>query len=495
VTMESLVLGVSVMDTSLPAGRLDKSSEPHSPPLLWLGVRSAATPGFTTGRRRARAPAAWLGCLVLVAQLLVACNPASDTVQAFIQPLREQVNAVIDKAAQSGDQLLLTAAGQVDLALSNAVSALGDQLDRSIDKVDDASRANLDHLATLVADLQSGSQALVQSTIDGAQQILNTLPFTNKNPQVRAWTPHVTAAGGAGPVELTVLGNFVHATQHEAAVSLRSASAAYKPAALITSQMVFQVPAAEFLTDNGASRAVQFSLDLPVERGTIVKKTRPGQFGLLVTVVPARPVQELSVSTVVPTSRTVVQSQVVPSGASTAGGGWRVQSWSSCAPQDDQHTVAATKDWMIVPSSVQVVYIDRGFAPRGRATVTTTQPTGFQVVGHTDPNCFLGISDHSGDIEYFVTYSETRTLTEQEARTMDLMSAPYSPLGWGDSVTVPVTRHTWTVRARLWNGRTLETASEIAASAGSGNGYLSVKDDGESITVSVVPTNWLVATL
>lgn len=423
--------------------------------------------------------------LLLTVGLTGCDGTPKDALGNLLSGMREQVDAAITNASNQGQILLITAGGQVDLALSNAESAFAEDLNTSIHNVDAATQANMDRLQVLVNDLSSKSQTVIASAIDGSQQLVNSLPFTNKNPQVRIYSPEFLGRRGSN-VQIRVSGNFFYASEKNKAVTLAVGGQTFNPDLNTTTTVGFSVPASSFAQASDSPTPITLTLTAPYEKGLVFKKIVPGTFHLLVTSLPANPVKSLTLTNTKTVHGTETTSTVAPPEYATSGTGWRVESWSSCKDQSDSHTIAADPGgWRIVTSSIGVNYIARGYAPRGRAEVTTASPTGFNVQGHTESNCacvpITGpcISNNSGDIQYYVSYKEERDTTTTSNETVDL-KATHPGFSWGDTLSEPVTPHAWTVKAVLWDGRTLETSA-----SNNSNPYIQVADKTDHVEVSL----------
>jgi hypothetical protein len=438
-------------------------------------------------RRRHRTTALIIG-LLLVCAGLTACSPGK-ALGELLSGMREQVDTAITNASNQGQILAVTASGQLDLAITNAESAFAEDLKKGINDLDAATQATINRLQVLVDDLASTEQAILNSAIDGSQQLINSLPFTNKNPQVRIYSPEYLGRRGS-KVLIRVSGNFVYAMEQKKAVTLAVGDQTFSTAAgeNITTSVAFSVPASAFPQATDSPEPITLTLTAPYEKGSLFKKIVPGTFHLLVTSLPANPIKSLTLTTPTTVTNTETASKVAPAEYATSGAGWRVESWSSCKPQDDNHAIAPDPGgWRIKTSSVKINYIHRGYEARGRAEVTTSQETGFIVHGHTDANCFrvpplIGpvISQDSGDIHYYVTYNEERKTTTTSVDRVDLKAAnPW--FSWGDMLSPPVTPHVWTLKAVLWDGVTLETSASNTS-----NPYIHVKDTTNHIDIELI---------
>lgn len=425
--------------------------------------------------------------MAMAMSLTSACGPKGNTVDQVLNPLggvlgglQDTVNGIIDEAGAQGQALTVTAAGQVLLAVNNAQSAFATDLNVSLDKVDDAVRRNVGQLQAMVTQLQSGTAELLDAATNDAQQLINTLPFANKNPQVRAFSPRFVTAAANQPVAVSVKGNFVWAAEKKMDVTLVVGGATYKAAENITSSLQFLVPASAFASLPDRAQRVSMELHTPYESGVIFKSRPVGVFRLLTTVLPAAPVKKVTVTNDAPVQGTEYRTVTAPAD----GSGWNLRSWDGCVDKSDTHVISADAGWTIDVPSVTVQYgMQTPDALAAKAMVRTVSPTGFVVSGYTVAHCFLGISNGSGSLNYSVTYTESRTVhsTQTTVRTLD-------PIGWGGEQVVPVTRGKWRVRAELWDGTVVESAG-----ASRSNPYLSIDDQGDYAKVTMISPSQIVS--
>src|SRR5689334_7765470 len=192
--------------------------------------------------------------------------PAINPIGAILGSLQDTVNGIIDEAGRQGQILTVTAGSQVELAINNAESAFATDLNTSIDKVDDATRRNIEQLQAMVKQVQSGSTELLNAATNDAQQLINSLPFSNKNPQVRAFSPRFVAAAKNEPVPVSVQGNFFWASEKKLDVTLQVGGVTYKSAENLTSDVQFLVPASVFTSSPDKAQRVSMELHAPYEK-------------------------------------------------------------------------------------------------------------------------------------------------------------------------------------------------------------------------------------
>ena len=448
-----------------------------------LKVRGDIMNTHTSGTGHSRRVVVGLLVLMLGTGGLAGCNEGTP-LGSVLGDIRSEINGVLDHATASGNALLITAGGQASLAVDNAISAFGDELNTGINRVDDTIVSTVAQLNAVVDQLQDGALVAIDSAIAGSQQIVNTLPFTNKNPQVRTFAPGFVAARSSRPVHLNVDGNFWWASNKDLPVSLSYNGTSYTADLVTTSEVGFTLPSGTF-DSVAADTRVPLLLTAPYEKGSVFKSVEPGVFTLGVTVLPQYPTTDVQVTNTTSVTGTTRETRTVPPGGSM-GGGWDLNSWDDCNDHEDSHTYSATPDgYRIDPASVTVHYTKGGSSSAGKASVTAASITGFTVVGKTVEHCDVTgtFSYGSGHITYYVTYDELKDYTSPATTAVPIDH----PLGWGESWSAPVSRHGWQVNAKLWDGSVVSTTTTDTR-----NPYLSVYDQGDAVQIVIAnPTDLL----
>jgi hypothetical protein len=404
---------------------------------------------------------------------------AGDPLGLVLDDLANSVSTIIDNAAASFQAAVVAAAGQVQDAINNAESAFANDLNTAINNISAAERSAVDQIQALVSNLQSDAAQLAQTITADAQQLINTLPFTNKNPQVTSYTPQFTAGAAPGsPVQVTVNGNFAWAFEKQLSPTVRVGGQAYTADEVTTQQLGFSLPGSTFTGSHNSLTPVSLELDVPYESGVIFKTVKPGTFYLLVTVLPPSPVTTLTLTTAVSHSGTATKPVTDPPNASAAGGGIHLDSFD-CQDHKLTGTVSADPGWSIVPSSAQVHYLENK-SPNAADVTLDVAASVITYTATTKANCFLGVSDGSGDITFYVSFTEEQSVTTTTPVTKNLA------LGWGDQLVEPVDPHNWSLSATLFSGATVQFDT-----TSNSNEYLSVVDEGSSIQISAPGTSSL----
>jgi hypothetical protein len=408
---------------------------------------------------------------------LVGCGPAPDPLGSVLDALGNQVTTIIQNATANAEAAVASAAGQVQELINNAQSAFAQDLNTAYSDATALETSTVNNITALIADLENGAATLLESATTDAQQLINSLPFTNKNPQVTSYTPQFVAAPASGMVDVTVRGNFFWAFQKQLKPSLQVDGTTISASDLETQSLGFLVPATDFSGSAGALSPISLQLNIPYKTGVIFHSVKPGTFFLLVTVLPSSPVTSLTLSTVNRQNSTATKNLDFPNGI---GPGIHQDSFD-CSTKDVTYpSIGADPGWTIIPSTVTVNYLEN--KNPDEATVKLDVNNGSQIVFEiiTDGNCFLGISTGSGDVTIYLSYTEEQPVTTSSPVTKSLA------IGWGDQLVEPVAQGDWTLTAQLFNGSTVQFNGTNVS-----NEYISVQDDGSTIQIDTPATSSL----
>lgn len=327
------------------------------------------------------------GVSLLMTLLVSGClpSPIGPSIGSILQGLTNSVDSIIANATTDAESDILTAAGSVESAISDAASAYAQDLNLTINQVSNTVSSSIAQLQNLVGSLQTTILQTLQAATNDAQQLVNEIPFTDKNPQVTSYSPHFIQQGNSATIQVTINGNFVYAAQAHLTPTLDVNGTTIHP---------------------------------------VFHSTALDSFSLLITVLPAKPVTSLTLYT--KQQGEITQNIVEPPGA-PASGGWYLESYSTCQTQTFTDKFGADPGWTIIPSSVSAQIISE--RDPGNVQVTAIGDTASaQINAMTEPGgfCVPGIgSNGSGDVNFYLTYTE-------EQSTYSTVSTPVS-IGWSSN--------------------------------------------------------------
>jgi hypothetical protein len=138
---------------------------------------------------------------------------SAPTFGGLLGGLWDQVNGTIQQAADdlknAGLELEMEAGKEIGLAIENAKNAYKDSLDYTMDKVSKEANDFFNRLNGMVQKFQNQIDSDMADLKVEAQQIVNTLPFASKQPQLTSITPRYVVVDDVAKVSrVTFNGNF-----------------------------------------------------------------------------------------------------------------------------------------------------------------------------------------------------------------------------------------------------------------------------------------------
>lgn len=151
---------------------------------------------------------------------VVTGNPITKTLKNIFDDYITRIDKTIQDAINSGNYaaigLLSLAGDQLEKLIDHSANAYKDSLDYTLDTVSAEIHNFLIELETMIKDFESMVEANIQDTATLAQQIVNTLPLANLQPQLTSTKPRcfvVTNINGNSTVSFH--GNFFWAGHYE----------------------------------------------------------------------------------------------------------------------------------------------------------------------------------------------------------------------------------------------------------------------------------------
>lgn len=191
-------------------------------PAVLAGVGGSLVAAFAAAavmrRRTPKSPASNLLVSRAKKLALLRLNADPITVAAFLKILGDEIEQAIEAARNAGLALEIQAGREVNLAIQNATNALSDVLTKFVTDLDNTIQDALNQLQTLVESVVNQVATDLGVIIQQVQQIINTLPFHDHQPQLTSTLPNfvVPASPAAGyPAKLQFNGNFEFAAQKE----------------------------------------------------------------------------------------------------------------------------------------------------------------------------------------------------------------------------------------------------------------------------------------
>jgi hypothetical protein len=415
-------------------------------------------------------PLAMLAITALLAPLGTAFSgcgpdPASQvTLGLELSNLLNQVQSIMENAGEVGRGVIVTASGQVYTTIEAAQASFDAELNKSVDKLDAVATQKLDELKSIISQLQSDTDAKIRDASTRAQQLVLTLPFSNKAPQLTSYSPQFASTGGSAPVLLKLRGVFAYAQKQGYEPHLQIGSDTLNPVQSTTQDLAFQIPPGDFSSATSAAIGLtQASVTMPYEDG-LLHKFRTATYKVLIGTLPQSP-GKLVLTTV----------QHIPVADRQASS---TRTFSQYSSNDDIDAVYCTdpapNGWTIDPQSVAFVVTgpDNGHAQGSE------NDEWYKRVQRLDGQqvCFLIHTVHhrfgtSGKVDFHISYDLVRT----RDTTQDIVE-PLS-LAWGDQVSRKVQANEWKLVYDGFAGHHEEIATSFH------DNYLDVSISGDHVIV------------
>ncbi len=186
----------------------------------------------------------------------------------------DNVNNTIQQATQdmknAGIELEIEAGEEIGRAIEQVKNAYQKELEYTIDRVSKEAKIAFDRLGTMVQQFEIATEDKLGELMSQAQQLANTLPFANKQPQLMRIKPRYIVIDDVAKTSfVTFKGNFVYSSTPGFEPSLSFSGRSCYLYDSDTQTLVFQVPHSAF----GDADPTQYSyktgiLTLPWDDGS-----------------------------------------------------------------------------------------------------------------------------------------------------------------------------------------------------------------------------------
>jgi hypothetical protein len=411
----------------------------------------------------------WLVLTVAVLLLNACGGPESSlTLGAVLGGLLDQVQSTIRNAGQVGNGVVIVAGSQVYTAIEAAQTAYDAELNKTVDRLDASVTREIDQLRVSVSQLQSGVDASIRNAARQAQQVVLSVPFANRNPQVTDFSPHFVATGVTEPVALRIDGVFAFSQQSGFLPQLHVGPDSFSPVGNTTQELTFQVPTRVFSGALGSTiKLLTASLTVPYESG-LLKSKRTANYSLLLGMLPSTP----------GTLTMMTKRHLV----ATDSHHFRSRTYKQYSTNDDL-TINYSSDPLpagvrIDPTTVQLITTG---PENGHAQGALNDEWSFNLLvndGHTvtyTVNTVHHRAGTSGKVDFHLEYDTF------EARDTTVNVIQPLQIHWGDQITRPATPGDWQIAYDAFDGMHADITNAYTSR------YLSVFLVGDSVVMRALP--------
>ncbi len=381
-----------------------------------------------------------------------------------LNQLLENIQNTIELARNSYLSVEMQAGTEVFLAIEKAKHAYSDCLDVSVDKVDKTVRDNLDRLSKLTEEVQARNNVQLLKIAYSIQQIVNTLPFANSQPQLTSTSPKLV--GQISPLEKILWrfhGNFPSSSDPELKPSLVIGKDAIEPQINTTQELAFLVPySILFKPALNPSKFCFADLKLPwYKNSSLVTDCYRVAIGLI----PPNPGK-------ITLEKTTLQLR--KERKEFKSNQFKLDSTQDRRDHIDvPFTVISEPGWAIDPRSQSFhVVREKGSWNKRLQNITSDRITYLVTTRYR-------LLAPSGSVKWTIHYDAERVIQEESKTTEDVV------LKWGDSKAFDVYQGNWKVVFQDFNGTTNEFTG-----INQPNPYIKFHRQGGKLLISTVdPSN------
>jgi hypothetical protein len=428
-----------------------------------------------------RSVVALLQIAVLICSVAVPLN-AQDavgvaTLGVLLNKLMDQVDQIVMDARNSANSVGMEMGREAALAIANARTAYSDALNDTIDKLDPKIKDTTDKLQSLVEDIKSGAVNTVDLATSRAQQIVNSLPFRNNEPQVTAITPRFAVPSEKTPIVIRFQGNFPNSSMSGFEPFLLISGKRYQ-SQNSTQQLSFVIPSGEEFHFGSAENAgklqfAQVTLAVPWRDSSwwgLVHTRKEDHFNLIIGSLPSSPGNITIIHTT--TSSTPVTQDA-------QSGPFHQASTRENGNNDDKgHPYLVTPDagWHVVRGSTSF----KVFSAQGDWSQSFVSDDADRIqYSVTTIHHGAGVS---GSVDFRILYKETTTQVKNGSTSENM------DLEWGDSKSFSYPAGSWKIVFTSFDGKHFEITGSDQT-----NPFLDVKNLNGSMVVSTrdpATLNW-----
>ncbi|MCJ8211031.1 hypothetical protein MUY27_15035 [Mucilaginibacter sp. RS28] len=235
--------------------------------------------------------------LICVFITLIIAPPFSSQAQTgiavgvLLNQLMDRVENAIQLAENAGKGIIIQGGSTLYLSMENAKIAYAESLDKTFDHVDQSTQGVINQLTALTIQLERQSVDDVSEIVSKAQVITNSLPFSNREPQIAQFSPgYFAPTNQAYQVSVEIKGNFFYAGDNGFTPVLKVNNKVFTPVQNTTQTLKFLIPVTDLApTLNNTFSYSKAEVIVPYKTGFIFTRRREADYNLLLGVLPGSP--------------------------------------------------------------------------------------------------------------------------------------------------------------------------------------------------------------
>lgn len=196
--------------------------------------------------------------------------PFGKLLDGLFDRVDDAIQQAVQEAKIAGIELEINAGAEIALAIENAKNAYKESLDYTIDRVSKEAQAVFNNLSSMAEKLTVATKDELQQLQIQAQQLVNSLPFSSKQPQLSSIKPRYIIPTETQSSMVTFKGNFPYSAKPGFKPTLNFGGVDCYLVDVTAQSLVFQVPQKIF-TDHSLERYTFTTgkLQVPFDDGII----------------------------------------------------------------------------------------------------------------------------------------------------------------------------------------------------------------------------------
>lgn len=360
------------------------------------------------------------------------------TLGMFLNSSLDKVDQAITDARNAGNAVAIEAGRNAALAIQDAQNAYQDSLNKTSAQLNATIMVSVDQISTMTNDLSKKTAQSIQDAAMRSQQVVDSLPFAGKEPQVTSVSPDFVVPKdnvASNNLELNFNGNFPTSSENGYRPILKvngkiftGANTTQKLTFLIPQGAAFPVTA----VDPGKLQFSTVSLIVPWEASRFFglrHVRREDHFNVLIGSLPASPGKITVIhttTTMIPSVKNFCSLSYHLASTRESGNKDKKNVLFTETPEPNWHVVRNTSIARI--NSAQGDYAGPSFVSDDADRVTYVATT----IHH-------GLFGSSGSIDFVICFNEMQDQPHVNTETSDV------PLKWGDSKSFAYAAGSWKV--------------------------------------------------
>lgn len=215
-----------------------------------------------------------------------------DFLEGLFKDIEMTMQEIINNAENAVAQAEIEACREVTIAIENTKEAYKESLEFTIKEVNDAITNDLGQLFSMADQIAKKNMDKVSDLIKQAQQLVNSLPFSNKQPQLTSVRPrYIVPTNSSNPILILFDGNFFYSADKDCKPSFSVSNLSLPLVSSTTQRLMFSASNKNFPPplDLYSYNYLVGNLLIPWKSGWIITQPETSQYNVFLGILPLSP--------------------------------------------------------------------------------------------------------------------------------------------------------------------------------------------------------------